>query len=548
MANKDTKSATPKSEAAPWGDKAAWILTGLSALGYYFYSTKSPGYYQHDEIAHYFSMLEFWDDPNKILGNWAKTGYKLVYVVPALLGSKFLLLLNCLVSALTVFLTYKTASLFTKKYAILAAVLLATQPFWIELSFRNYADSFSGLVLLGSVLLHYRQKLIPAALLLSYGCLIRQEFYIIGVVYGIYLLIQQKWAPAFLLALFPILYNIWGYLHTGELLYLIADAQKTSEIYADQFGKHGFFHFWKTSFVYWGPVTVTLTILFFLIQAMNTKKGDALRLFGGNPVFVWVPLAIYLLLHSLFNTEGLGLAASPNLRYMNAVGPLAAILAALAVSAWSEVKAKSTPYLIGLGVFLLISAVYMAYKDNGVVLLSEEDNWYGPWFIALIAAALLLVALNWTNKTLIYGALALIGGGILLQPKKFGPEDKTMQNLVKWTIKNKKDQQHILTNHTLFQYFYEKEEGKPHPHQTSIDSAFVHEAPVGSLLIVESHYSLRKDFPAPSSQIREQYLATRSFEGAINGIIQENNGNYQVVNQFVSPDQRFGAIVLEKVK
>lgn len=546
MANKNT--TVTKSESKPWGDKEAWILSALSALAYYFYSTKSPGYYQHDEIAHYFSMLEFWDDPNTILGNWAKTGYKLVYVIPALLGSKFLLLLNCLVSAFTVWLTYKTASLFTKKYALLAALLLATQPFWIELSFRNYADSFSGLVLLGAVFFHYKNKLIPAALLLSYGCLIRQEFYIIGVVYGVYHLLNKKWAPAFLLALFPVLYNFWGYLHTGELLYLIEDTRKTSEVYADQFGKHGFFHFWRTSFVYWGPVVVTLGVLFFSILIGNYKKEKARKIFELNPVFIWVPLAIYFLLHSLFNWEALSLAASPNLRYMNAIGPLAAILGAIGLEAWPALKDKRTPYLISLGGFLLLAVAFMAYKDNGVVLLSEEEQSFGPWLIALATVVLLLVKLEYKTLSLILAALSLVGGVSLLQPKKFGEEDKTMKNMVKWLAKEGKDQQHVLTNHTLFQYFYEKEEGHAHPHQTSIDSAYVHEAPVGSVLIIDSHYSLRKDFPAPSTQIRDNYLQTRDFSQAINAIIQENNGDYQVINQFTSADQRFGAIVLEKTK
>src|SRR5579872_3025287 len=98
-------------------DKNALWLTLAVFICYVGYSFFSAGFYQHDEIGHYFNMREFWNNPNVILGNSAKTGYKLVYVIPALLGNKFLVFFNSAITAFTCFLVYKIAQTIGSKFA-----------------------------------------------------------------------------------------------------------------------------------------------------------------------------------------------------------------------------------------------------------------------------------------------------------------------------------------------------------------------------------------------------------------------------------------------
>jgi len=145
-------------------DKKALWLTLVVFLSYVAYSFFSKGFYQHDEIGHYFNMREFWNNPNAILGNSAKTGYKLFYVLPALLGNKFLIFFNAGITAFTCYLVYKVALRIGSKFAWLAFFMLALQPYWIQLSFRNYADTFSGFILASTLFFHYRKKYITASL------------------------------------------------------------------------------------------------------------------------------------------------------------------------------------------------------------------------------------------------------------------------------------------------------------------------------------------------------------------------------------------------
>ncbi|MDX5319767.1 MAG: hypothetical protein LPK45_01765, partial [Bacteroidota bacterium] len=155
---------------------------------------------------------------------------------------------------------------------------------------------------------------------------------------------------------------------------------------------------------------------------------------------------------------------------------------------------------------------------------------------------------NPMTQMLVFSAAALISGILPIQPKKPSPEDQAISNMVKWIAKQKKDEATLFTNHTVVPYYYDKQVGHLPTQMESLDSTKIANAPIGSLLIIDSHYSLRLDFPAPAEQVRDAFLQDRDFQKAINSIIQINNGKYQVVNQFVSKDQRFGAIVLEKTQ
>ena len=547
MAAKQQTKQTESSTAALRQEHiTAGIIALVSAIVYYIYSFTSVGYYQHDEIAHLINMHEFWQDPSKILGNWPKTGYKLIYAFPALLGSKFLTLFNCLVSGFTAYLAYRCAALFNTKYAILAPILLATQPMWIELSFRNYADSFSGFILLAAVFYHLKDKKIPAALLLSYSTLIRQEFFLIAIPYGIYLLIKQKWAPAFLLALFPLLYNLWGALLTGDYLYLYTSTKETSDLYSEQFGKHGFFHFFRMSMIVWGAVTVVLSVAFSASYFQSIREKQAAKLGLQQSWALIIPALIYLLIHSLFNYEGLKMGASPNLRYMNGIGPVLAVMASLAFYAFDSIKNKTLVY-VSLAAVLLFYLIYASFSHNGVVLIEDVKD-YKLWFFALLGAALLLIKTSVNNKIWLAAAFALISGLLPMQPKKLSNEDLAVQNLVKWMNKSKKTEVTFFCNHSVVPYFFDKITGGLPTQMKSLDSTQISQAPVGSLVIIESHYSLRKDFPAPAESIRNQYLETRDFNAALNNFIQMHQGTYQLAKEFIAKDQSFGAIVFEKVK
>jgi 4-amino-4-deoxy-L-arabinose transferase-like glycosyltransferase len=133
-------------------------LTLVSALVYIGFSFSSDGFYQHDEAAHFINMRTFWYNPDIILGNWAKPGYKLLYVIPSLAGPFAVLILNALFAAGTSFFVYKTAQLLSIRIPLVAFLLLSTQPLWIQLSFRNYSEIPTAFLLSLACWLYYRKQ------------------------------------------------------------------------------------------------------------------------------------------------------------------------------------------------------------------------------------------------------------------------------------------------------------------------------------------------------------------------------------------------------
>ena len=105
------------------------MLTVLVAAVYCLYSLFSKGLYQHDEAAHFLNMRTFWHDPNAILGNWAKTGYKILFVPIALLGPTAVLIANCLVSAFCCYFAYRLAETLNSDMPLLAFIFLGYRNF-----------------------------------------------------------------------------------------------------------------------------------------------------------------------------------------------------------------------------------------------------------------------------------------------------------------------------------------------------------------------------------------------------------------------------------
>ena len=67
-------------------EKLLYLFLIIHFVSLYAFSFYSDGFYQGEEGAHYINMKMFWENPSVILGNWAKTGWKLLYIFPVLLG------------------------------------------------------------------------------------------------------------------------------------------------------------------------------------------------------------------------------------------------------------------------------------------------------------------------------------------------------------------------------------------------------------------------------------------------------------------------------
>jgi len=542
----------PTLKFSPDDKKALW-LTLVVFLAYVIYSFFAKGFYQHDEIAHYFNMREFWNNPNIILGNSAKTGYKLIYVIPSLLGNKFLVFFNAAITAFSCFLTYKVAQRIGSKFTWLAFFMLALQPYWIQLSFRNYADTFSGFVLLAALYFHSEKKYVASSLILSFAGIIRQEFLLLIPIYGVWQALNKRWICFFLLGLFPLINNIWGFMVTGEPLYLITSSSKTAARYADEWPRQGFDHYFKMGITIWGAVQYFLLVVYvFLFISKRTKmfnQADYIKEYpqqketANSLLFISLPVLIYFLIHCLFNWESfkIGAATGGNLRYMTAVAPLVALLCAVVCDSYKYISKKTVIY-VGVVIYVILVAVFLCYPNNNVRLLNEVNPQTGeepihdyiPLLFTIASAVCLFMVTKQKQLTIAFTLVAFLFALFTVRPFKQTPEDVTMETITNSIIaKGYTDKEMpIYTNHILFKYFYDKKKHNVYDKQVYSDSLSLQTAPVGSVIIWESHYSYRPKLN--KNTVNADYFQRRPAQ-------------YTLLQNRISTDQRFQVLVFEKV-
>lgn len=506
------------------GNWPLWATLILSLL-YFAYSFKSKGFYQQDEANHYLSMLRFWYDPQAIMGNWAKPGYKILYVVTALGGQKLVTLQNCLFAAFSCFFAYKSAEKLNASNPWIAFILLATQPLWIALSFRNYSEFPAAFLLSVGFYFYVQRKMIPAAVLMGLICTIRQEFYPIAAAMGVFLWWRKYWLAGISIALFPLIQNLAGFYLYDDPIYLWNQIMGTSETLKDAYTRQGFDHYFLTSAVVFGPVALTLFVLYLGLQIFIQKRVN-------QPELLTITLGFFLI-NCLFNWEEvhIGPATGGNLRYMCIISPLVAIAGALLLDELKSLPGKFRLLYIILP-FLILVAVFLNYKHNFVKLTEESDPM--PLVGALFSSVVVFIPVASHVQTILFLVLSCFMALLSVKPIKLSAEDSTCQDLARWFQNNQelvKDKP-LYNTHIMFYYFLGKVEKQLKPEPIAIaDTATMEKAPVGSIVLWDSHYGYRPNF---KRGVPYQYFV--------------DSGKFRDLQVFQSSDNNFAYVVFEKVK
>lgn len=504
-----------------------FLLTGLVALLYIAFSFFSNGFYQHDEAAHFINMRTFWYNPNIILGNWAKPGYKLIYVIPALAGPFAVVIVNAIFSAFTAFFSYRIAEKIGLRLPAIAFFLLASQPMWLQLAFRNYSEIPTAFLLSLGVWFFYRKQTYDlwfSAIILSYLTLLRQEFYVIGIVFALWLLLNKQWKVMFVLPLFPLFIHIWGWIVTDDPLYLITSTVGTAGAYKDEYPRLGFDHYFKMLIVVVGPM-VLLGVIYSIKSAIKDKRNSVL----------WPLLSIaltYFLLHSLFNWQAVKIGASTggNLRYMLVLSPLFAVLA---TAGFESVKTSSKDLvsLVIIGAFAFITLLFLSHSHNNIVYLADKN--YTSFLTVLAFAAIFYVVKNNKLKWNVIVGIQLIYLIASVTPYKLSSEDKLMQQVVQWAENQNIFSKPTMTQHTLFYYFHGKVQQEfKGENESLITEETISAAKSGTVIFWDSHYSYRPNL-RPTSVNYTWFM--------------ERANQFKLVKQFITPDKRFGVFVFEKL-
>ncbi len=457
------------------------ILTVLVALAYFVYSFASDGFYQHDEIGHFFNMQDFWTNPNSILSNWAKPGYKLLYALPILGGIQVVTFTNCLFAAASCFIVYRLAEKEKLKYPLLAFLLLACQPMWIQIAHRNYSEIPTAFIYLLALFFFQDKKYILAALIISFSCFIRQESYFIAFAFGLFLLFRKQWLAFITLGIFPLLHGIWGALSSGDPLFLVNMVLKTSGSYATLYPRQGGDHYFLMSITVFGAVATTLFVLYFAVYSGKKFKlhYGILALFG-----------IFFMEHVIFNTKFLNFGPSTggNLRYLTTISPFLALIGFIALEKYFNLEKKAkTKVILILSIYLFIVLLFMTYKHNNIVLIKDQRDIL-PFVFSLGTVLVVLVTMQKTIKIWLISTLLILNMCLAVKPFPLSEEDIMLKNTALFLEKDTDlFKKQVWARHTLVAYFGQNLKTTNKFNKDNLD-----QIPKGDLIVWESHYLQRE--------------------------------------------------------
>lgn len=502
--------------------KFLWILIPILAILFYSYRKIAVGFYQDDEVAQYINMLQFWNDPSVILGNGPKPGYKIFMVFPALISYDAVLIFNSIITAATVYLTYILLKTYKVSYAFFGALLLASQPMFVGLSFRSYSEIFTAFCLVSFLILYKKEKFLLSALLLSYTFTIRQEIALLIIVVGVIFIRNKQYTPAAALAVFPIIYNLLGFLKTGDIMFVLTEMQSVAGL---NYKSQGLMHYFKVYIYIVGPISLSLFLLgFFGFLNDTTKIKEYLQKYF---LFYVIFLSIFVIQMLTMLNDG----PNPgNWRYLLHISPVCAFFAVVGLNNLSLQRFKGTFYMVS-GIFLVMVLLFLSKATDGFVLL-EKPNYTALIYIALFMGLTLAFGFKSGGIEKLGLALVLLSISYIyfVEPKQLSPENITVKETAEFidTLPDMKDKEK-LTNHT-FIMFHSNLYKQNIPSFKKLDLKNLNEAPKGSLIIWESHYGYRPEF--------KNDVQFETFQDSV---------KYRLIKQFQSADRRFYSFVIEKL-
>lgn len=603
----DTTNASPKKETATeikpasnWAfvinDKQALLITLCIAAISYIFSYFYTSFYQGEEGAQYMDALAFSHNlkvnHTALMGNWPKTGWKLIFgPIAVMFGKQGVLIANCLFSAFAGFFAYKLASKIIEKKTALPFIFLISQTLWFLLAFKFYSEIPTAFLLVLGVYLFYCEKYIAAALTLSYVLLLRQEFIFIMPYFAFILLKKKQWIAFVCLGIFSLLYNFVGYLQTGDLLYSVNESVKYSKAILGTAPRQGFDNFFVMSGAIYNHIVISLVILylaqvasrqikkiewtivvpaigFFIIHCLFNVKLDPTDP-NFNPTSLYYPsltisvlllffvfvgikkiedkqkrtliiigavilcLATFIYKDALINLIHNLPTTGGNLRYVLVVSPLLAVLAAKAIDNLKFIENRMILLFFLVPMFGLLAST-MTYHHNWIGMNTSEEGErdFIPVLLCLLAIVAIIAIKKNKVQMIVAASLCVLSMLMYIQPKELCcDENYEQKKIVDYVVANKLDKKPIVQLLALMNFYLNKNYWDyPAGCQPMYGDSTITKAKPGSIIIWDTHYATKY--------------------GKVQGDFIEKNiaaGNLKVLKEFRSEDKTFAAVVMERV-
>ncbi|TYZ09644.1 hypothetical protein FY528_10410 [Hymenobacter lutimineralis] len=187
-----------------------WLLLGLLVLSLVVASLTQGTYDSGDSINHYLYARYAFETPHNFLDSWSKPLVVQLMAVPAQLGLRGVMALQCLLVAAAAWLAYLAARRLALPWPWLAILFCYASPDYFRIQFSGLTEPLFSTILMAAVALAILGRASWGAVVLSFLPFARSEGYLLIGVYGLYLLLSQQWRALPWLALGFVVYGIAG--------------------------------------------------------------------------------------------------------------------------------------------------------------------------------------------------------------------------------------------------------------------------------------------------------------------------------------------------
>ncbi len=516
-------------------DKQALIITLFIAAISYCFSFFYTSFYQGEEGAQYMDALAFSHNlshtPIALMGNWPKTGWKLIFgPIAVLFGKQGVLITNCLFASFAGFFAYKLASKIIEKKTALPFIFLISQTLWFLLAYKFYSEIPTAFLLVLGLYLFYCEKYIVASLTLSYVLLLRQEFVFVMPYFAFILLKRKQWISFFCLGIFSLLYNLVGFIYfpvdgKHDWLYSVHESINYAKTINNTAPRQGFDNFFVMSGAIYNHVIIGLVALYFAqIISKQVKKVEWA---------IVVPAVGFFIVHCLFNLQAYPIFTTTggNLRYVLVISPLLAVLAAKAIDNMQYIEKRNVLWFFMIP-FVCLVAGYMTYYHNWIGMNVEGDKDRTPVLLAIAIVAVVLLIKSNALVMKVSAALCVLTMLIYIRPKELCCDENYEQKKVTdYVLENKLDKKFIMQDLALMNFFVGKNNWDyPNGCSQFYGDSVLDKAKPGTIIIWDSHYATKY------GKVQGEYINKNIMEGKM-----------KVIKEFRSEDQTFAAVILEKI-
>jgi hypothetical protein len=173
----------------------AWLWLGTFTLAGIALALLYPDSYQQDGPHHYLFARNAWKHPEMFVGVWSRPLFTFLYAFPALLGYPAAKLFTVLICLVTAWQTFRIAEELDLERPVLTIPLLFLQPSYFLLSADTMTEPIFALVFVIALRLHLKGRIAAGMIVASMMILARPEGFFLGVLWGIWVLLEKRGPP-----------------------------------------------------------------------------------------------------------------------------------------------------------------------------------------------------------------------------------------------------------------------------------------------------------------------------------------------------------------